>query len=205
MQLNWNSYGVVWTVNSLFPRSYWDTGVGTAWVARHMVGATDVESLIHRAADARVSTAMNYNIGSMQSKSMWNLEVTTGGVHAVHTVDAPYSHFNEFKLLNVSQFPEASSAHRAARWAELRPSNVLELRAFLSDRTDREWPVWRNHTAGDDCFTEVTGIFDLHQRTLSVWTSPSHASPPEMELSLDFPGVPPAAASPPAKDSLLFM
>ncbi|CAE8599462.1 unnamed protein product [Polarella glacialis] len=190
MQLNWNSFGLAWTCNSLFPTVFSESGVGTAWVARHMAEARSVEDLVRRAADKRVSTAMNYNIGSVRNKTLWNLEVDTGGVHALQRITTPYVHTNQFKLLNVSQFAEESSAHRQARWEELRPTDVSGLRSFLSDRTDEQWPVWRNGTRGDDCFTEVTGIFDLQRQTLSVWTSPAAARAPEMELSLNFPRLP---------------
>ena len=186
VQLNWNSYGLVWTVNSLFPRHFWPRGVGTAWVSRHMTEATSVEDFVARASNKRVSTALNYNVGVLQAKRLWNVEVTTGGLHAIQEITSPYVHTNQFKLLNVSQFPEASSVHREARWKQLRPNNIADLRAFLSDRSDPDWPVWRNRTSKDDCFTSITGIFDLQRQTLSAWTSPANASDPLFEMKLDF-------------------
>mmetsp|Transcript_57996 Transcript_57996/g.155307 ORF Transcript_57996/g.155307 Transcript_57996/m.155307 type:complete len:391 (-) Transcript_57996:114-1286(-) len=189
-QLNWNSYGLLWTCNSLFPQRFLDDGVGTAWVARHMVEAKSLEDLIDRAADKRVTTAMNYNVGTLQRKVLWNLEVDAGGVNAIEQITGPYLHTNEFKLLNSPQFPEDSSDHRQHRWDALRPNTVPGVRAFLSDRADPHWPVWRNRTGGDDCYTQVTGLFDLERRTLSVWTVPAASAAPELELALDFPPPP---------------
>eukprot|EP00930_Biecheleria_cincta_P023815 TRINITY_DN17135_c0_g1_i4.p1 TRINITY_DN17135_c0_g1~~TRINITY_DN17135_c0_g1_i4.p1 ORF type:complete len:295 (+),score=29.83 TRINITY_DN17135_c0_g1_i4:279-1163(+) len=187
MQLNWNSHGLIWTVNSLFPKSYRSSGVGTAWVARHMAEASSIDDLIARAADPRVSTAMNYNLGNLNLKQLWNLEVTTGGRKALRQILGPYVHANQFKLMDVEQFPEPSSEHRQTRWNELKPNDIHGIRAFLADRKDDRYPVWRNKTGGDDCFTEVTGLFDLERRTLAVWTAPALGAP-LMELPLDFVG-----------------
>eukprot|EP00933_Yihiella_yeosuensis_P078127 TRINITY_DN8925_c0_g1_i1.p1 TRINITY_DN8925_c0_g1~~TRINITY_DN8925_c0_g1_i1.p1 ORF type:complete len:292 (-),score=58.65 TRINITY_DN8925_c0_g1_i1:197-1072(-) len=187
-QLNWNSYGLLWTCNSLFPKDFFETGVGTAWVARHMLEATSIEELVKRAANSEVSTAMNYNLGRLATKELWNLEVNSRGVHALQQIHGAHVHTNQFKLMNdVSQFPEKSSAHREARWAELRPNDADSVRSFLSDRKDPEWPVWRNRTGDDKCYTQVTALFDLEKASLSVWTIPSSAAAPEMELSLIFP------------------
>ena len=183
-QLNWNSYGVLWTVNSLFPHNFRSRGVGTAWISRHMAEATSLDDLVKRASNARVTTALNYNIGQLHERQLWNLEVTTGGVHVLRKIAAPYVHTNQFKLLKVSEFPEPSSVHREARWRQLKPNSISELRAFLSDRSDPDWPVWRNRTAKDECFTSITGIFDLQRGTISAWTSPSNASDPEFEMYL---------------------
>lgn len=187
MQMNWNSRGLIWTVNSLFPKSYRSSGVGTAWVARHMAEASSIDDLVARAADPRVSTAMNYNLGNLHLRQLWNLEVTTGGEKALRRIREPYVHTNQFKVLDVDQFAEPSSDHRQKRWGELKPNDIEGIRAFLSDRKDEQYPVWRNKTGGDDCFTEVTGLFDLERRTLAVWTTPALAMP-LMELSLDFAG-----------------
>jgi len=185
-QLNWNSYGMVWTVNSLFPRSFRSRGVGTAWVSRHMTEAKSLQELVSRASNKRVTTALNYNVGLLNEKELWNLEVTTGGLHTMQKITGPYVHANQFKLLNVSQFPEPSSVHREGRWKQLKPNNMKDLRSFLSDdRSDPDWPVWRNRTSKDEGFTSITGIFDLEKRTISAWTSPSNATDAQFEMSLD--------------------
>ena len=61
---------VVYSVNSLFPKKYALSGVGTAFVARSLLEASDIDDAVRRAADARVSTAMSYNLGSTHEKAV---------------------------------------------------------------------------------------------------------------------------------------
>jgi len=56
-------------------------------------------------------------------------------------------------------------------------NSVGRVRSFLGD-TVGPLPVYRNHTPPDDCFTEVTAIFDLLAKSLSVWTSNPRDGPP---------------------------
>ena len=150
-----------------------------------MTEAKSLQELVSRASNKRVTTALNYNVGLLNEKELWNLEVTTGGLHTMQKITGPYVHANQFKLLNVSQFPEPSSVHREGRWKQLKPNNMKDLRSFLSDRSDPDWPVWRNRTSKDEGFTSITGIFDLEKRTISAWTSPSNATDAQFEMSLD--------------------
>jgi hypothetical protein len=42
---------------------------------------------------------------------------------------------------------------------------------FLSDSSDPDYPVWRDaQTEADSCFTEVTGVYDLGARKMTVWS-----------------------------------
>jgi hypothetical protein len=167
---SFNAEGVAFTVNSLFPTDFRDHGVGTAWVSRHVVEATSVEDALARASDQRVSTALSYNLASTLTKKMLNAEVTTGGVKSVRHIDAPAFHGNEFEQLAVSSAHDTSTAHRRARWEQLRPATMADLHAYLADDADPAWPVWRNGTAPDPCWTEVTGVFDLSAGSLTIWT-----------------------------------
>lgn len=126
---------------------------------------------------------------------MWNLEVARGGVHAIREINDLYIHTNRFKVLDVEEFGVQSSLAREARWSELRPGNFSELRQFLSDERDLVYPVYRNggHVP-DSAITEVTGIFNIRERTISAWSQRSKDSPPELVLPLDFPGMPAAHA-----------
>ena len=49
--------------------------MGTAWVSRHVAEATSLADAIARAADPRVSTALSYNLGDTQNRTMVNVEV----------------------------------------------------------------------------------------------------------------------------------
>ena len=92
---------------------------------------------------------------STLTKKMLNAEVTTGGVKSVRHIDAPAFHGNEFEQLAVSSAHDTSTAHRRARWEQLRPATMADLHAYLADDADPAWPVWRNGTAPDPCWTEV--------------------------------------------------
>ena len=59
------------------------------------------------------------------------------------------------------------------------------VRNFLGD-TKGVWPVYRNHIEPDDCYTDVTGIFDLNERTMQVWSGNPKETEPMGEWKLDF-------------------
>ena len=107
MDLTANSHGIVYSVNSLFPKRFTSSGVGTAFVARSLLAASCIDDAIARAADIRVTTAMSYNIGSTQTGKLFQVEVTTGSVHGVLNIadGTSYFHGNSFTVLtNVSEY-----------------------------------------------------------------------------------------------------
>ena len=190
MELSWNAHGVVYSVNSLFPTHFLKGGIGTTWAARDMLKSQSIADAIARASPVGVSTAMSYNLGSTVEKRLLEVEVGTGGganvaTHEIAQGEA-YFHGNEFVVAPIPpQLPDKSTAARTARWKALQPINsIAGIRGFLSDEHGA-WPVYRNHIAPDDCYTEVTGVFDLRARTLSVWSNtPSTAGPPEKVFQL---------------------
>ncbi|KAK3258357.1 hypothetical protein CYMTET_32594 [Cymbomonas tetramitiformis] len=161
MDITYNSYGVVYSVNSLFPTKFEKGGLGTAFVARHLVSSTNLVDARRRATTLGVSSAISYNLGSIRERRLLELEVGTGGGEANAILEIQpgrsYFHGNEFTVLNASQYPDTSTQKRAEMWAQMQPvQNISAIRAFLGS-TAGEWPVYRNHTAPDDCFTELTG------------------------------------------------
>eukprot|EP00947_MAST-08B_sp_MAST-8B-sp1_P004975 g4975.t1 len=212
MDISWNSRGLVFTVNSLFPRRYMRGGVGTAFVARHLLEATSLADAKARASFLNVSSAMSYQLGwrsatkkriegkdsgdtrfagdDGQAGTLEQLEVDTGGgpahsaVHLVGRGDS-YFHANEFTVLpDAQQYPDNSTASRTQRWREMQPvDDGARLRGFLGDTTGA-YPVWRNDTEPDDCFSEVAAVFDLNRATLSVWTGNPKLGPPQRVFEL---------------------
>jgi hypothetical protein len=173
MDLSFNSHGLVYSVNSLFPKLFERGGIGTAFVARNLLAAGSIGDAVRRASMAGVSTAMSYNLGSTVERRLLQLEVNSrGGADGYATrpvAHESYFHGNEFVVLDVPQYADNSTRHRAARWQQLQPvRDIRAMRAFLGDEKG-EWPVFRNKIAPDDCFTEVSAVFDLNKKTLSVW------------------------------------
>merc|ERR1712008_273427 len=70
------------------------------------MGALSVSDAVSRAADSRVSTAMSYNIGDVNTKRMIQLEVDTHGKHSLHQITGPYFHANRFRHLRTRQFAD---------------------------------------------------------------------------------------------------
>eukprot|EP00665_Eupelagonemidae_sp_cell47_P004779 gene4778-966_t len=80
MDVAWNSHGLVYTVNSLFPVDFQSGGVGTAFAARDLLGATSLADATRRASPATVASAMSYTLGSTaEAGRLVQLEVDTGG------------------------------------------------------------------------------------------------------------------------------
>eukprot|EP00746_Dinoflagellata_sp_MGD_P129442 gnl/MRDRNA2_/MRDRNA2_63615_c0_seq1.p1 gnl/MRDRNA2_/MRDRNA2_63615_c0~~gnl/MRDRNA2_/MRDRNA2_63615_c0_seq1.p1 ORF type:complete len:405 (+),score=69.60 gnl/MRDRNA2_/MRDRNA2_63615_c0_seq1:3-1217(+) len=177
MDISFNDHGVVYTVQSLFPKSFPKQGIGTAFVARHLLEATSLEDAVKRATDSRVAAAMVYNLGSVEERRMVELEVNSFGKYSRLNITEPHFHANMFILSDVPQAVEASSAHRMKTWDRLRPSSVAGIRSFLGDTSDPEYPVYRSHVPPDDCFTEISAIFDLRSGTLEVWNTNPRDTP----------------------------
>jgi len=184
MDITFNDHGVVYTVQSLFPKSFPRSGVGTAFVARYLLEATSLEDAVLRASDPRVAAAMVYNLGSVSERRMVELEVNSRGQVYRRDVTRPSFHGNQFVLANVSQFPEKSSTHRSLTWDRLRPSTVSALKDFLGDTSDPAWPVYRTMVPPDKCQTEVSAVVDLRAAKLSVWTTNPSSTPPVAEYSI---------------------
>lgn len=188
VDINFNSHGVAFTANSLFPVQYLVQGVGTAWIMRHMLESNSVQELLMRATDRRAAAAMSYNVGNISSGEMMNIEANAGGHYVAHHVTGPDFHVNQFIHTDVPQYSEESSTCRTARWNQLKPNTVPAVRQFLSDQTDPKWKVYRNHTAPDDCYTEITGLFDFKTGKLSIWRgTPADSSPPIARFHLSGP------------------
>lgn len=188
MDLTFNSYGVVYSVNSLFPTVFEKGGLGTAFVARDLLYATDINDAIKRASHPGVSSAMSYNLGSTKERRLVECEVGSGGGDNFATAEIllhnAVFHGNEFTVLNASQLPDQSTFSRQRRFDQMSP--ILDLDGaigFLGD-TQGEWPVYRNKIAPDDCYTEVSAMFDLLSRTLMIWTGNPARSPPELTLPI---------------------
>ena len=190
MDLSWNSHGMLYSVNSLFPVQLPDPhGVGTAFVARHLLESTSMTDAIRRASNPRVSTAMSYNLGSLNEHRLVELEVTIHGGQGQReiTMGMSYFHGNLFiETKGIIQRNDPSTSSREKRWKAMQPVLVKKnVRNFLGD-TKGVWPVYRNHIEPDDCYTDVTGIFDLNERTMQVWSGNPKETEPMGEWKLDF-------------------
>jgi hypothetical protein len=138
--LSFNSNGVVYSINSLFPRYYLPGGVGTAFVARDLLSSSDLADAQARAAHLGVSSAMSYNLGSWREQRLLELEVDTNGGPA-HSACAEVAagitmfHGNQFVVLpNASQFPDKSTAERSRRFEALLPLTTFDdARLLLGD------------------------------------------------------------------------
>lgn len=177
MDISFNDHGVVYTVQSLFPKSFPRRGVGTAFVARHLLEATSLEDAVNRATDSRVAAAMVYNLGSVCERRMVELEVDSLGQYRRKNITEPHFHANMFILSDTPQSVEASSVHRMATWNRLRPGSVGAIRSFLGDTSDPEYPVYRSQVPPDNCFTEISAIVDLRAATLEVWNTNPRDTP----------------------------
>ena len=189
MDLSWNSHGMLYSVNSLFPIELPDrNGVGTAFVARDLLQAENMQDAIKRASNSNVATAMSYNLGSLKEKRLVELEVSIHGGQGLHEIkNETYFHGNLFiETKDVEQMKDPSTTARTQRWHEMQPVETLnEVRNFLGD-VKGKWPVWRNHIAPDNCYTDVTGIFNLNEETFTVWTGNPENTEPVKQFNLLF-------------------
>ena len=109
-------------------------------------------------------------------------------LHHVHEVQGYYTHTNHYVELNdQKQKITLSSRKRLERSLILcrstPPINFGHVLALLSDRTDRDYPIYRDATPPDNAATLCSALYDLDNRQLRIyWDNPVR----EPEKSIQF-------------------
>ena len=177
-----NKFGLTMTVNSLFPSQFARSGVSMAFVSRAIIEKGDsIEKVVELLSDDRLSTGGSWNVGSVLEKRMVNIETQLGGKPTVFEVPAPgvkdetptnYFHANEYRHSPGTEFrSDPSTEHRYKVFADKYDHLAKEkdIRTFLADRSDADYPVFRAYTKVDPTWTLMSGVFDLTKGTLSLY------------------------------------
>jgi len=174
---------LTFSFNFLFPIPV-KVGLARSFINRHVLGASSVADAIARATPENRAFGFTLNLGDIKNHKSYSIEVSPE-IYAVLEVRQNFSHFNDYKILNVPQEADMSTTFRQARADELSaPSNAEDIRNILGDTNITSWPIFRNAAPPDHAATVATVLFDLVGQKVSVWESNPKNNPPEMVFGI---------------------
>eukprot|EP00033_Pygsuia_biforma_P000221 GCRY01000279.1.p1 GENE.GCRY01000279.1~~GCRY01000279.1.p1 ORF type:complete len:378 (+),score=75.18 GCRY01000279.1:60-1193(+) len=186
MAFGFNDNGVCYSTNEVFPKEMIVGGLARYFINRDLLRSTSPEDVIARASVKNGACGFSFNVASTRRNIMFNGETGPNGrLDVLHVKNGVYNHYNEYKHLNQTFNPDASTEHRQARYNEFPPiktaANILQ---FLGDTKDPEYPLYRNNTYPDDSVTLATALFDLNAKRISIWRTNPKNTLPVAELPL---------------------
>lgn len=166
-----NSAGICFCVNNVQP-TFLREGIGRHFIARSIFEAGSLDEAVERVTPAPRASGFHYTIASIRERRMVGIEVAPNHSRVI-PIQGPYFHTNHYlSLENVAQTVSASSRVRLAcgqRWiADGRLRDRDCLLGLLRSR-EEALPVLRDGTHPDNLVTLATAIFDLQDKTLTIY------------------------------------
>eukprot|EP01089_Gocevia_fonbrunei_P021705 TRINITY_DN8523_c0_g1_i2.p1 TRINITY_DN8523_c0_g1~~TRINITY_DN8523_c0_g1_i2.p1 ORF type:complete len:338 (-),score=64.81 TRINITY_DN8523_c0_g1_i2:75-1088(-) len=158
-----NSAGMVFSINALFPKKVQTTGIARQFIARAIYQAKSLDEVFHLLTSTKDRcTGFSLNVGSIHQSTIVNIEVGPGDLMGHHVVRGNYSHQNLYRYLPLSQHTSNSSEARLARIDQM-PSvrSAQQIRDVLGDTFNKDYPIYRDGHPPDSVVTAATGVFYL--------------------------------------------
>ncbi|ESO98431.1 hypothetical protein LOTGIDRAFT_231453 [Lottia gigantea] len=204
---SFNSAGLVFTLNGLYPKYVGDMKIPRNFVNRALLAQTTQDGVekvllsdgIGNAyafslnfADTSKKTTFNYEVSPVnKSTSLVSKIIINSKTTPVHDTTGYYYHFNKFEhadTVNIPQFPKniVSSIHRQKRTKQLPiPTDITGIKNILGDTGDSLYPIYRTPRPSDDTSTVATAIFDITRCKVNVYTdNPKTSSGPVLKFTL---------------------
>ena len=166
---NWNSYGLIATVNYVVPLSFNKTGVPRFFVARAVIEAKNPQEAISilRKSDC----ASGYHHYIIQNEDMFSIEQSCNRLSIV-PISGIYAHTNHYVHESFAKKAHASkhSATRLARVKELIQKGKIPL-DILFDKKNRPNPIFNR--SGDGSRTLSTVVFYPMQNKVLIYEKDS--------------------------------
>eukprot|EP01062_Namystynia_karyoxenos_P063149 TRINITY_DN55972_c0_g1_i1.p2 TRINITY_DN55972_c0_g1~~TRINITY_DN55972_c0_g1_i1.p2 ORF type:complete len:417 (+),score=160.45 TRINITY_DN55972_c0_g1_i1:68-1252(+) len=168
-----NVHGVGMTSNTLWPFNG-TVGAGIFFPARAALDAPSVDAAAAVLTVPGQAQGESINLGSTADPArQLNIEVYPSGSDTLELRGggAYYFHTNVYRH-SPGKGPgnDTSSLHRLRRLEQLPPAaTTADIRAYLSDTGDRQYPIYRNQTAPDHGATLNAVVLDYLQEQASVW------------------------------------
>ncbi|CAD7926263.1 unnamed protein product [Amoebophrya sp. A120] len=111
MDLSLNKHGIAYSINSLYPVKFGESGVGLSFLTRRLLEVKTLDEALQVITDERSTTGFSYNLGSFRSKIMWNVETSDKGQHFLTKIDDKqlpgftFFHGNEYVAAPHAQCP----------------------------------------------------------------------------------------------------
>jgi len=179
LAFGWNER-LTFSFNFVFPLPV-KIGLARAFVNRHVLASSSVSEAISRATPENLAFGFTLNIGDIQNQKSYSVEISPD-IFAVIKVQQNFSHFNEYKLLNIVQKPDISTSYRQARANQFsEPKNAKDILNILGDtESSAGWPIFRNATPPDHAATVATVLFNLIDERVMIWESNPKENSPDL-------------------------
>jgi len=180
----WNSHGIVFTDNTLFPNCV-NMGVGDTFFTRAAYDCSNISCVLNIINAHPRAHGLSFNVGSLAENTIINIEVNPSTLN-VYTIAGNYSHENEYKHTpGINQSSDPSSTHRQMRINEYPPvASIANIQTILGDHTDPIYPIYRNGSYPDCTMTLTTSIFDLNAKNVSIYFANPATSQPVFTFPL---------------------
>jgi len=206
----WNEHLVINTNGKVPTHLLLDGGIARCFLNRCVYESNSIEeaySLLKKHA-LLIATGFSTNIATLEKQGktedggfyeMCNIELAPSlddkkayisfyQVPVYKGGDGPnhYVHTNHYyHLKGVPEGNAASSHHRYERSLAFKDiSNEKQIREFLGDTHDKEFPLYRNQTPPDKGTTLATAIFDIKQKKVVIYEENLITASPIYELKL---------------------
>ena len=168
-----NVAGICHAINNVRPHTI-DNGIGRHFLARSLFEAESIDDAIARVTIDDRASGFNYTIGSIRERRLVDVEVSPSDYTVIEIRD-PYFHTNHYLHLDsAEQTIMPSSWVRAERGervlSKCQIDDSADILTILRDNSDSEYPILRNGQGPDELVTLSTGLFDLEQRLLTVYS-----------------------------------
>ncbi|XP_078697940.1 beta-alanyl-dopamine/carcinine hydrolase-like [Branchiostoma floridae x Branchiostoma belcheri] len=191
----YNSHGVCFSTNALLAKTLKCDRIVRHFLNRALLTASSVEQAAGILRNTPVGVAMGFcsNLATLHDNSgrMYSIECapadgelpgTLVSVRGIEPVEkgsvGHYYHYNMYDHLETPQWQTPSSQHRKARAAEMEAAKtVQDVRNFLGDTKDPDYPVYRHGTVKDEVRTATTAIFHLEAGVLEIYTGNPKTQP----------------------------
>lgn len=167
-----NQAGILHSVNNVAPRPI-KVGLSRHFLARTLLDARSLDEAVRNVTESDRASGFNYNIGSLSERRVISVEVAPER-HHVHEVQGYYTHTNHYFELNEQQQDITPSSRKRlerslAFGRETPPGEAGQVLALLSNRTDRDYPIYRDATPPDVDATLCSALYDLDSRELRIY------------------------------------
>lgn len=190
-----NSHGMAQSVNALSPTNV-TVGIGVNFLARDVLNAASLDEAIARACVKGLASGQHFNLGSIHEKDRQvMIETSPVGCDVRELVPPEVQqgpptvayHCNRYesKALRGIDRPFSqsmqSSIHRMQRLDALdAPRHCLtSVKEVLSDTQDKQYPIHRDAQYPDLAMTMNSVVFDVFNKSVSVWGPGAPASTPK--------------------------
>jgi len=179
----WNK-NLVFSTNDVEPVPVL-VGRARAFLGRDMCTSKTVEEALGHINVPNRAFGFSLNVGSIKEKKTWNIELAPHG-YAFTEVVSNFTHFNMYKMLNIPQLYDPSTAHRQVRANQIAtPMNYSDMINLLGDNHDKQYPIYRNGAGPDvGVATIATIVYDLIEMSVVIWDKNPRFSDPIYSFDL---------------------